>query len=119
MRTPEPPDRGEREGSPPRLSRPKRTTRPPKIYAREQEIDNERRTTRPSQKKTIEPEAQPDVATSDDSAIESDDLDGPRDCQTQERKKLDYETSYTRKNYTRLKQSLVLPSPRSEMSYRT
>ena len=35
-RTPEPPDRDEREESPPRL-RPKRVTRPPNNYAREQE----------------------------------------------------------------------------------
>jgi hypothetical protein len=38
---PEPPDRDERyerEDSPPRLSRPRRTTRPPNNYAREQEI---------------------------------------------------------------------------------
>ncbi|KAJ5125944.1 hypothetical protein N7526_008121 [Penicillium atrosanguineum] len=77
MRTPEPPDRDEREDSPPRLSRPKRTTRPPNKYAREQEIGNEQRKTRSQSqpKKRIESEAQPDVATSDDSATESDDLD--------------------------------------------
>ncbi|KAJ5876413.1 uncharacterized protein N7529_001997 [Penicillium soppii] len=75
MRTPEPPDRDEREDSPPRLSRPKRTTKPPKNYAREQEIDNEQRKTRPLPKKRIEPEDQPDVGTSDDSATEGDDLD--------------------------------------------
>ncbi|KAJ5642262.1 hypothetical protein N7490_006262 [Penicillium lividum] len=69
MRTPEPPDRDDREDSPPRLSRPKRTTRPPNSYAREQEIDNEQRKTRPQQreKPQIEPEAQRDVASSDDS----------------------------------------------------
>jgi hypothetical protein len=75
MRTPDPPDRDEREDSLPRLSRPKRTTKPPKNYAREQEIDNEQRKTRPLLKKRIEPEDQPDMATSDDSATESDDLD--------------------------------------------
>lgn len=75
MRTPEPPDHAEREESPPRLPRPKRTTRPPENYAREQEIDNEQRKTRPKQKKRVEPEVQPYVATSIDSATESDDLD--------------------------------------------
>ncbi|KAJ5737222.1 uncharacterized protein N7483_002347 [Penicillium malachiteum] len=75
MRTPEPPDRVEHEDSPPQLSRPKRTTRPPKNYAREQEIDNEQRKTRPQQKKRIEPEAQRDVTTSDDAATEGDELD--------------------------------------------
>lgn len=52
MRTPEPPDRDEREDSPPRLARPKRTTRPPNNYAREQEIDIEQKKTRSQQKKT-------------------------------------------------------------------
>lgn len=75
MRTPEPPDRDEREASPPRLARPKRITRPPRTYAQEQEIDNEQRKTRPPQKKRNGPESQPDRATSDDSATESDNLD--------------------------------------------
>ncbi|KAJ5240353.1 uncharacterized protein N7469_001944 [Penicillium citrinum] len=74
MRTPEPPDRDEGENSPPRL-RPKRTTRPPRNYAQEQEIDNEQRKTRPQQRKRTETESQPDGANSDDSATESDDLD--------------------------------------------
>lgn len=50
-RTPEPPDRDERENSPPRLVRPKRTTRPPAHYAQEQEIDTEQRNTRSQRKK--------------------------------------------------------------------
>ncbi|KAI2682664.1 hypothetical protein DTO012A7_9441 [Penicillium roqueforti] len=75
MQTPDPPDRDKREDSPPRLSRPKRTTKPPKNYTREQEIDNEQRKTRPLPKKRIKPEDQPDMATSDDSTTESDDLD--------------------------------------------
>ncbi|KAJ5100792.1 hypothetical protein N7456_006844 [Penicillium angulare] len=38
-RTPEPPDRDEHEKSPPRLLRPRRTTRPPNNYAQERELD--------------------------------------------------------------------------------
>ncbi|KAJ5733298.1 hypothetical protein N7533_013745 [Penicillium manginii] len=75
MRTPEPPDRDEHEASPPRLARPKRITRPPRIYAQEQEIDNKQRQTRPQQKKRTGPESQPDRATSDNSATESNKLD--------------------------------------------
>ncbi|KAJ5471376.1 hypothetical protein N7530_008733 [Penicillium desertorum] len=76
MRTPEPPDRDEHVESPPRLSRPKRTTRPPNSYAREQEIGIERRKTRSQQRKKTQdkPVAQRDAVTSDDSPTESDDL---------------------------------------------
>ncbi|KAI3055135.1 hypothetical protein CBS147353_11357 [Aspergillus niger] len=76
-RTPEPPDRDERKNSPPRLVRPKRTTRPPAHYAQEQEIDTEQRNTRSQQKKKNQgkPVAQRDEATSDDSSAESEDSD--------------------------------------------
>ncbi|KAI3036521.1 hypothetical protein CBS147353_11931 [Aspergillus niger] len=76
-RTPEPPDRDERENSPPRLVRPKRMTRPPAHYAQEQEIDTEQRNTRSQQKKKNQgkPVAQRDAATSDDSSAESEDSD--------------------------------------------
>ncbi|KAJ6186752.1 hypothetical protein N7519_008053 [Penicillium mononematosum] len=46
MRTPKPPDRDEYKESPPRLSRPKRTTRLPNSYTRDnfgQLSDRERR----------------------------------------------------------------------------
>ncbi|KAJ6003913.1 hypothetical protein N7540_013195 [Penicillium herquei] len=56
-RTPEPPGCEEHEDSPPRLSRPKRTTRPPKNYER------------------IELGDRRDVATSDDAATEREELD--------------------------------------------
>ncbi|KAJ5733967.1 hypothetical protein N7493_002753 [Penicillium malachiteum] len=75
MQTPEPPDREENEDSPPRLSRPKRATRPPKNYAREQEIDNERKKTGSQQKERIELGDRRDVATSDDAATEQEELD--------------------------------------------
>ncbi|KAI3113530.1 transcriptional regulator family: Zinc finger, CCHC-type [Penicillium roqueforti] len=75
MRTPEPPDRDEREDSPPRLARPKRTTRPPNNYAREQEIDTERRKTRSQQNERIELGDRRDEATSDDAATEHEELD--------------------------------------------
>ncbi|KAI2811952.1 transcriptional regulator family: Zinc finger, CCHC-type [Aspergillus niger] len=76
-RTPEPPDGDERENSPPRLVRPKRTTRPPAHYAQEQEIDTEQRNTRSQRKKKNQgkPVAQRDAATSDDSSAESEDSD--------------------------------------------
>ncbi|KAJ6114720.1 hypothetical protein N7486_000498 [Penicillium sp. IBT 16267x] len=75
MRTPEPPDRDGREDSPPRLSRPKRTTRPPDDYAREQEIENKQRKTRSQQKrKTPIEQEERNSATSDDSSTESEDL---------------------------------------------
>ncbi|CAG7980526.1 unnamed protein product [Penicillium salamii] len=75
MRTPEPPDRDERGDSPPRLARPKRTTRPPNNYAREQEIDTDRRKTRSQQKERIELGDRRDEATSDDAATEREELD--------------------------------------------
>ncbi|KAI2946871.1 hypothetical protein CBS147323_11233 [Aspergillus niger] len=76
-RTPEPPDRDERENSPPQLVRPKRTTRPPAHYAQEQEIDTAQRNTRSQRKKKSQgkPVAQRDAATSDDSSAESEDSD--------------------------------------------
>ncbi|KAJ5195488.1 uncharacterized protein N7498_008926 [Penicillium cinerascens] len=75
MRTPEPPDRDEHEDSPPRLSRPRRTTRPPNNYAREQEIDIEQRKTRSQQqkKKTTTEQEERNSATSDDSSAEDED----------------------------------------------
>ncbi|KAJ5215561.1 uncharacterized protein N7498_001968 [Penicillium cinerascens] len=77
MRTPEPPDRDdEREDSPPRLPRPRRTTRPPNNHARDQEIDNQQRTTRSQLRKKTQdkPVTQREAVTSDDSATESEDL---------------------------------------------
>ncbi|KAJ6128720.1 hypothetical protein N7471_009937, partial [Penicillium samsonianum] len=64
------------EDSPPRLSRPKRTTKPPNNYAREQEIDSEQRKTssQPRKKPQTEPRAQRDTVTSDDCSTENEDL---------------------------------------------
>jgi hypothetical protein len=75
-RTPEPPDRDEHEDSPPRLARPRRTTRPPNNYAQEKEIDTEQRTTRAQSKKKRQgkPVPQHDAASSDDSSTEGEDL---------------------------------------------
>ena len=78
-RTPEPPDRDEHEESPPRLLRPRRTTGAPSNYARDQEIDNEQRTTRSQLRKKPQdkPATQRDATASesDGSATESEDLD--------------------------------------------
>ena len=76
MRTPEPPDRDVHQDSPPRFSRPRRTTRPPNIYAREQDSGNEQRKTRSQQRKKPQDKlvSQRDAALSDDSSTESDDL---------------------------------------------
>jgi hypothetical protein len=74
MRTPEPPDRNEREDSPPRLARPKRTTRPPNNHAREQEINIERRKTRSQQKNTPIEQEERISATSGDSSTEDESL---------------------------------------------
>ncbi|THC88431.1 hypothetical protein EYZ11_012124 [Aspergillus tanneri] len=76
-RTPEPPDRDEHEDSPPRLSRPKRTIKPPNKYAREQEKEIEQKNTRPQQRKEKQgrPATQHDEPTSDDPSTESEDLD--------------------------------------------
>lgn len=52
-RTPEPADRAEHEKSPPRI-RPKRTTRPPISYAREQEEENEASNARSKRKRNNE-----------------------------------------------------------------
>lgn len=78
-RTPEP-DRDEHEDSPPRLSRPRRTTRPPNSYAREQESNTEQRKTRSQQRKKTQPKsvAQRDAGTSDDSSTESEDLNADK-----------------------------------------
>lgn len=74
-RTPEPPDRDEHENSPPRLARPKRTTRPPTHYAQDQEIDTERRITRSQRKKNVqgEPVSQREAVASNDSLTDSED----------------------------------------------
>lgn len=63
------------QDSPPRLSRPKCTTRPPKNYVQGQEIGNEQRRTRPQQGKRVEPKAQPDVAMLDNTMTKSNNLD--------------------------------------------
>ncbi|KAJ5471268.1 hypothetical protein N7530_008625 [Penicillium desertorum] len=74
-RTPEPPDRDEHEKSPPRLLRPRRTTRPRNNYGQEQEIDIQQRNARSQQKKRTrgKPVAQHEAVTSDDASTESDD----------------------------------------------
>jgi hypothetical protein len=75
-RTPEPPDQDEHENSPPRLLRPKRTTKPPDNYAQEQERKTEQRNTRPQQRKKNQdrPATQRDAPTAEDSATESEGL---------------------------------------------
>jgi hypothetical protein len=79
-RTPELPDRDEHENSPPRLRRPKRTTRPPAHYAQEQEIDTKQRNTRSQRKKNNQgkPVAQREAAISDNSSTESNDSDASK-----------------------------------------
>ena len=76
-RTPEPPDRDEHEKSPPRLLRPRRTTRPPKNYGQDQEIDIQQRNARSQRKNEAQgkPVAQCEAVTLDDASTESDDLD--------------------------------------------
>ncbi|KAJ5152544.1 hypothetical protein N7492_009824 [Penicillium capsulatum] len=73
-RTPEPPDRDEHENSPPRLLRPRRSTRPPNHYAQEQELDTEQSNARSQRKKKTQgkPVAQREVITSE-SSTESED----------------------------------------------
>ncbi|OQE10080.1 hypothetical protein PENFLA_c095G06093 [Penicillium flavigenum] len=75
-RTPEPPDRDEHEGSHPRLARPKRTTRPPNNYAREQEIDTEQRNTRSQRRKKNQgkPVAQSEAVPSDSKPKEAEEM---------------------------------------------
>ncbi|KAJ5260426.1 hypothetical protein N7505_009807 [Penicillium chrysogenum] len=74
-RTPEPPDRDEHEKSPPRLLRPRRTTRPRNNYDQEQEIEIQQRNARSQQKKRTrgKPVAQREAVISDDASTESDD----------------------------------------------
>ena len=73
-RTPEPPDRNEHENSPPRLFRPRRSTRPPNNYAQEQELDIEQSNALSQRKKKTQskPVAQREVITSE-SSTESED----------------------------------------------
>ncbi|KAJ5198728.1 uncharacterized protein N7498_007845 [Penicillium cinerascens] len=75
-RTSEPPDRDEHEKSPPRVLRPRRTTRPPNNYGQEQEIDIQQINARSQQqqkKKTLgKPVTQRETVTSD-SSTESED----------------------------------------------
>ncbi|KAJ6118414.1 hypothetical protein N7471_013881 [Penicillium samsonianum] len=73
-RTPEPPDRNEHENSPPRLLRPRRSTRPPNNYAQDQELDIEQSNARSQRKKKTQgkPVAQREVITSE-SSTESED----------------------------------------------
>ncbi|KAJ5264619.1 hypothetical protein N7505_007412 [Penicillium chrysogenum] len=73
-RTPEPPDRNEHENSPPRLLRPRRSTRPPNNYAQEQELDIEQSNPRSQRKKKTQskPVAQREVIASE-SSTESED----------------------------------------------
>ncbi|KAJ5454931.1 hypothetical protein N7530_002430 [Penicillium desertorum] len=78
-RTPEPPDRNEHENSPPRLLRPRRSTRPPNNYGQEQELDIEQSNTRSQLKKKTrsKPVAQREVIISE-SSTESEDPNAPK-----------------------------------------
>ncbi|KAJ5799038.1 uncharacterized protein N7503_006543 [Penicillium pulvis] len=73
-RTPEPPERDEHEKSPPRVLRPRRTTRPPNNYVQEQELDIEQTNTRAQQKKKTQskPVAQREAVAAE-SSTESED----------------------------------------------
>ena len=73
-RTPEPPERDEHEKSPPRVLRPRRTTRPPNNYVQEQELDIEQTNTRVQQKKKTQskPVAQREAVAAE-SSTESED----------------------------------------------
>ncbi|KAI3277363.1 transcriptional regulator family: Zinc finger, CCHC-type [Penicillium roqueforti] len=73
-RTPEPPDRDEHENSPPRLLRPRRSTRPPYNYAQEQEFEIEQGNARSQRKKKTQskPVAQREAVASE-SSTESED----------------------------------------------
>lgn len=73
-RTPEPPDRDEHENSPPRLLRPRRSTRPPNNYAQEQELEIEKSNARSQRKKKTQgkPPAQREAVASE-SSTESED----------------------------------------------
>lgn len=73
-RTPEPPDRNEHENSPPRLLRPRRSTRPPNNYAQKQELDIEQSNARCQRKKKTQgkPVAQREVVALE-SSTESED----------------------------------------------
>lgn len=73
-RTPEPPDRNEHENSPPRLLRPRRSTRPPNNYAQKQELDIEQSNARCQRKKKTQgkPVAQREAVASE-SSTESED----------------------------------------------
>ncbi|KAJ6020347.1 hypothetical protein N7522_000422 [Penicillium canescens] len=74
-RTPEPLDRDERENSPPRVLRPRRTTRPPNNYGQEQAVDIQQINAHSQQKEKKtqgNPVAQREAVTSD-SSTESED----------------------------------------------
>lgn len=73
-RTPELPDRNEHENSPPRLLRPRRSTRPPNNYAQKQELDIEQSSARCQRKKKTQgkPVAQREVVALE-SSTESED----------------------------------------------
>ncbi|KAJ5298835.1 Transcription factor [Penicillium atrosanguineum] len=75
-RTPEPPDRDEHEKSPPRVLRPRRTTRPPYNYGQEQEIDIQQINARSQQqqkKKTLGKLVTQRETVTSDSSTESED----------------------------------------------
>jgi hypothetical protein len=77
-RTPEPPDRDEHEKSPPRVLRPRRTTRPPNNYAQEQELDIKQSNARSQQKKKKKTQSKPVTqreAVAFESSTESEDPD--------------------------------------------
>jgi hypothetical protein len=75
-RTPEPPDRDEDENSPPRFSRPKRTTKPPNNYAQEKEKETVQRNTRSQQRRKSQgmPVTQHDAPNLEDSSTESEEI---------------------------------------------
>jgi hypothetical protein len=121
MRTPEPPDRDEHEGLPPRLSRPRRTTRPPSNYARDQEVDNEPRTTQSQLKKKNQdkPVTQRDAGTSDDSATESEDLNTTTLVKEliKLRREIRRRDELHKEELQKVKKNLVSPLPKFDTSY--
>jgi hypothetical protein len=123
-RTPEPPDRDEHEESPPRLLRPRRTTGAPSNYARDQEIDNEQRTTRSQLRKKPQdkPATQRDATASesDGSATESEDLDTATLVKelVKLRREIRRRDELHKTELQKLKKNLVSPLPKSDTNYR-
>jgi Ca2+-dependent lipid-binding protein len=121
-RTPIPPNRDKHENSPPRLGRPKRTTRPPAHYAQEQEIDTEQRNTRSQRKKKNQgkPVAQREAATSETPRQRARTQTPPNLSKglPSSEEKSDDEMNYTRRSSRESKKNLALPSQSFDMNYR-